>query len=233
MREANSPDQDCVPVCVQLLSLTEGRAVDRLQAWNATLSALEAMIVGQATGTSVSFDEVVHRSNRGPLAAVSRLWSIFLAPRLRRLCSWRSGRWDCSASELVPALLTFVERPLRIVVIGRTADELASAGVISRPMHPGTVTQRRTLVSSAIFPIPIWHDCHSRYQRRRSAFGSRWFQRASSCFVARHLKVLSCEWSRLRLRLRSRRTNLTDRRRETESRHRLTVCFPRLFSIPS
>ena len=86
------------------------------------------MIVGQATGTSVSFDEVVHRSNRGPLAAVSRLWSIFLAPRLRRLCSWRSGRWDCSASELVPALLTFVERPLRIVVIGRTADELASAG---------------------------------------------------------------------------------------------------------
>ena len=128
MREANSPDQDCVPVCVQLLSLTEGRAVDRLQAWNATLSALEAMIVGQATGTSVSFDEVVHRSNRGPLAAVSRLWSIFLAPRLRRLCSWRSGRWDCSASELVPALLTFVERPLRIVVIGRTADELASAG---------------------------------------------------------------------------------------------------------
>lgn len=129
MREANSPDQDCVPVCVQLLSLTEGRAVDRLQAWNATLSALEAMIVGQATGTSVSFDEVVHRSNRGPLAAVSRLWSIFLAPRLRRLCSWRSGRWDCSASKLVPALLTFVESPLRIIVIGRTAEELEIAGL--------------------------------------------------------------------------------------------------------
>lgn len=128
MREATSPAQDCVPVCVQPSSLIDGGAADWLQAWNATLSALEAMIVGQATGTSVSFDEVVHRSNRGPLAAVSRLWSIFLAPRLRRLCSWRSGRWDCSASELVPALLTFVERPLRIVVIGRTADELASAG---------------------------------------------------------------------------------------------------------
>nr|CAD6599344.1 UDP-N-acetyl-D-mannosaminuronic acid transferase [arsenite-oxidising bacterium NT-25] len=128
MREANSPDQDCVPVFVQPSSLTDGRAADRPQTWNATLAALEAMIFGQATGTSVSFDEDVLRSDRGPLGAVSRLRSLFLAPRLRRLWSWRSGRWNCSASELVPSLLTFVERPLRIIVIGRTADDLASAG---------------------------------------------------------------------------------------------------------
>ncbi|CAD7041454.1 UDP-N-acetyl-D-mannosaminuronic acid transferase [Pseudorhizobium halotolerans] len=128
MREATSPAQDYVPVCVQLSSLTDGGAADWPQAWNATLAALEAMIFAQATGASVSLDEDVLRSDRGPLAAVSRLRSLFLAPRLRRLWSWRSGRWNCSASELVPALLTFVERPLRVVVIGRTADELASAG---------------------------------------------------------------------------------------------------------
>lgn len=129
MREANSPDQDCVPVGVQLPSLTEGRAADRPQAWNATLAALEAMILTQATGTSVSFDEDVLRPERGPFGAVSRLWSLFLARRLRRLWSWRSGRCDCSTSKLVPALLTFVESPLRIIVIGRTAEELEIAGL--------------------------------------------------------------------------------------------------------
>jgi len=94
------------------------------QAWNATLAALEAMIFAPATGTSVSLDEDVLRSDRGPLGAVSRLWSLLLALRLRRLWSWRSRRWDWSPSEVVPALLTFVERPLRIIVIGRTAEEL-------------------------------------------------------------------------------------------------------------
>jgi|GEM_PF-2606647 len=129
MREATSPAQDCVPVCVQPSSLIDGGAADWPQAWNATLAALEAMIFAQATGASVSLDEDVLRSDRGPLGAVSRLRSLFLAPRLRRLCSWRSGRWDRSAPALVPALLTFVESQLRIIVIGRTAEELDIAGL--------------------------------------------------------------------------------------------------------
>lgn len=129
MREATSPAQDCVPVCVQPSSLIDGGAADWPQTWNATLAALEAMIFAQATGASVSLDEDVLRSDGGPLGAVSRLWSLFLAPRLRRLWSWRSGRWDRSAPALVPALLTSVERPLRIIVIGRTAEELDIAGL--------------------------------------------------------------------------------------------------------
>lgn len=129
MREATSSDQVGIPVCIPLSSLTDGMAADRPQAWNAMLSALEAMIFGQATGASVSFDEDVLRSDRRRLGAVSRLWSLFLAPRLRRLWSWRSRRCDCSASKLVPALLTFVESPLRIIVIGRTAEELEIAGL--------------------------------------------------------------------------------------------------------
>lgn len=128
MREATSSDQVGVPVCIPLSSLTDGRAADRPQAWTAMLSALEAMIFGPMTGTSVSCDEDVLKSHRGGLLrAVFRLPPSAIARPLRRLWSWRSGRWDCSASELVPALLTFIERPLRIVVIGRTADKLASA----------------------------------------------------------------------------------------------------------
>ena len=133
MREATCPDKHPVTVSVQPSWLRGRKPLERLQKWNATLATLEAIAFGRETGVSVSIGKergrlrtILDLSGRDRLRALRQLSPVSLARSLRSSLRRRKSPCIADASTLVPALLTFVDRPLRILLIGPSAQQLPS-----------------------------------------------------------------------------------------------------------